>query len=171
MLWLSVILITSVLSSSYVPEVYDHGQPFTFSQTDTFGDQWDILTDQEYNEEKIDDEIQDNDVYIDTYTSDRTDDSSSYMFGSVSDNGADNQEDNGEGNENETIYSGYDDSGIRSDLAAVTEQLREVGQQTADLRVIEETQYDLLTYICGIAIFILLVVILKYIYKFFRIFF
>ncbi len=176
MSWLPLILITSMLSSSGAFGGSDHGRPITLNQTDTVNSQWDIFIDQEYNEVEVNDEIQSDDVYSNTSEDDSSDDYSSDVSGSVSVNQSGDPEDfGGEDGSTEAAEngfgSGYDDTGIRSDVQSVTERLEEVRQHTEELRVIEEQNYTLFTYICGILIFLLLVVLLKYIYKFFRIFF
>ena len=199
MLWLPVVLITSILSSSGVSGVTDYGQPITFYENDTVGDQWDIYPDQEHSEDEIDEiDVSADDVDSNSYEGNSVGDTDSSDDRSVSDNnndfGSDNEtdperpaaesgsetaaegpgddsgNDSGTGSGTESTGS-YDDTELRERLEFLGQRIDEIHGHTDHISAIEDVKYDLLTYICGILVFFLLIVILKYIYKFFRIFF
>lgn len=171
MTWPLLVLCTSVLLSSGVPEVYNYERPITFTQTYTVDNQRDLSVNQEYNKETLNGSTV-KQFSFELQTSDSFGDDNTDSPGTVSDNELIDPDDNEPDPEEETAidYTG-EFTELQGKIQANTDAVELLKSQVDNIHEIEVTKSDLLTYICGILLFLLLCELLRYIYKFFKMFF
>lgn len=174
MVWLPVVLMASILSSSGVCGVIDNGQPIKSSQFTSVDCEQNFSACSQYNENReinTYEPLHDNDVDSWSYSGSSTPDNSGSLSDNVPDNVDSDPEDPEEPEESENTGSAISSEEwgeFRGQLSSVFDNIEthQIEEQAAIDKILE-----IVILVAGMLLFITLCEVLKYIYKFFRIFF